>query len=304
MKNIPVSLKYIIEEFRKTLTDNYEQTEIMQFIYLLCEEWLGWNKAEVQLNKEKVMKGEEVNRFWDALEQLNANKPIQYIIGVTHFLDLKISVRKGVLIPRPETEELTAMILLDYQHRKYERFAVLDIGTGSGCIPLAVKKQMPGTDVTGLDISTVALEIASENAQLNSCDVRFIKADILDRNIWKDFPGYTIITSNPPYITDNERSIMHANVLEYEPYEALFVRNEDPLLFYKAIAEFAFIHLIRPGTLYLEINELYGKQIQELLISIGFERVDLLKDIHGKNRFIRAEAKTTMLDSSYWNVEH
>jgi release factor glutamine methyltransferase len=163
---------------------------------------------------------------------------------------------------------------------------------------------MPGMEITALDISEVAMRVAKENSTLNQCRIKFIHSDILDRQGWKDFPGYTIIVSNPPYIPESERSSMHPNVTEYEPPEALFVTDEDPLRFYTAIAEFAFLHLLRPGSLYLEINERFGKQIREFLLSTGFDKAEVLKDIHGKDRFIRAEAKTTMLDTSYWNVEH
>jgi release factor glutamine methyltransferase len=304
MENNPVSVKMMLDEFRQKLAANYNRAEVMQFAYLLFEEWMGWTKAEVHLNSLKILKGEEQERFREALAQLQKNKPIQYIIGVTHFLGMKINVRKGVLIPRPETEELAAMILRDSCHRQYEDLSLLDIGTGSGCIPVAIKKQMPETEVSALDISPIALQVAEENSILNECKVKFILADILDRQGWKKFPGYSIIVSNPPYIPENEGSSMHPNVFEYEPHEALFVTNEDPLRFYIAIAEFAFIHLVRPGSLYLEINERFGKQVKELILSTGFDRAEILKDIHGKDRFIRAEAKTTMLDTSYWNVEH
>jgi release factor glutamine methyltransferase len=300
MKNNPVSVKIILDEFRQKLAANYGQEEVMQFVYLLFEEWMGWNKADVHMETRKLLKGEEAARFRYALRQLQKNKPIQYIIGVMHFLDTKIKVQEGVLIPRPETEELVAMILSDYNHRQYEDLSLLDIGTGSGCIPVAIKKQMPGMEVTALDIS----QVARENSMLNQCRVKFILADILDRKIWKNFPGYMVIVSNPPYIPESERLSMHPNVVKYELHEALFVTDEDPLQFYTAIAEFAFLHLVRPGSLYLEINERFGKRIREFLLSIGFDKAEVLKDIHGKDRFIRAEAKTTMLDTSYWNVEH
>jgi release factor glutamine methyltransferase len=304
MENNLVSVKMILDEFRQKLAANYRQEEIMQFVYLLFKEWMGWTKADVHMEIRKLLKVEEAARFKDALEQLQKNVPVQYIIGVTHFLDTIIKVREGVLIPRPETEELVTMILIDYSHRQYEDLSLLDIGTGSGCISVAIKKQMPGMDITALDISTVALQVAKENSLLNQCKVKFIQTNILDRQHWKDYPGYNVIVSNPPYIPESEQSSMHPNVVEYEPHEALFVTDEDPLLFYTAISEFAFLHLVRPGSLYLEINERFGKRIREFLLSIGFDKAEVLKDIHGKDRFIRAEAKTTMLDTSYWNVEH
>ncbi len=304
MEKNPVSVKFILDEFRNKLAANYGREEVMQFTFLLFEECKGWTKAEVHLNSRKLIKGEEAAWFWNALRQLQENKPIQYILGATQFLDTKIKVQEGVLIPRPETEELTAMILRDSLYRQHEDLSLLDIGTGSGCIPVAIKKHMPGMDVNALDISPVALQVAKENSTLNQCKVKFILADIFDRHGWKNFPGYNIIVSNPPYIPESESSSMQPNVVVFEPHEALFVTDEDPLRFYTAIAEFAYLHLIRPGSLYLEINERFGKQIKEFLLSTGFDKAEILKDIHGKDRFICAEAKTTMLDTSYWNVEH
>ena len=163
---------------------------------------------------------------------------------------------------------------------------------------------MPRLDVSATDISSAALEVAAENSRLNECAVKFILSDILNRNGWQEFPGYTIIVSNPPYVTHSERSSMQPNVTEYEPHEALFVEDDDPLKFYKAIGEFSLQHLLRPGFLYLEINERYGRMLSEALLSMGFDKVEVQKDIHGKDRFIRAVAKSTMLDTSYWNVEH
>lgn len=304
MENDLVTVKIILEEFRRKLAKNYSQEEITQFVYILFEEWMGWTKADVHMESKKSLRGEEALRFWEALQQLQDNKPIQYITGVTHFFDTKIKVCEGVLIPRPETEELVALVLSDYNHRQYENLSLLDIGTGSGCIPVTIKKRMPGIDTTGIDISEVALNLAGENAVLNHCSIKYFMADILDRQNWNTFPGYMIIVSNPPYVLQSERLSMHPNVVSYEPHEALFVPDDDPLKFYKVIEEFAFQHLLRPGSLYLEINERFGKPIRELLLSTGFDNVVVMKDIHGKDRFIRAEAKTVNLDISYWNVEH
>jgi release factor glutamine methyltransferase len=304
MENTPVSVKIIIEEFKKKLTPVYGSDETMQFVIILFREWMGWSRADISLNRETILKGEEIQRFRNALVDLLKNKPLQYIIGVTYFLNTKINVREGVLIPRPETEELVSVILRDFSHRQYEELSLLDIGTGSGCIPVALKKQMPRLDVSATDISTVALELARENSLLNQCPVKFIHSDILNRNGWQEFPGYTIIVSNPPYVTQSERSSMQPNVTEYEPHEALFVEDEDPLKFYKAIGAFSLQHLLRPGFLYLEINERYGRMLSDTLLSMGFDKAEVQKDIHGKERFIRAVAKSTMLDTSYWNVEH
>lgn len=304
MENNMVNVKIIIGEFKKELTPVYGSDETMQFVIILFREWMGWSRADISLNRETILKVEEILRFRSALSDLVKNKPIQYIIGITDFLDTKIKVREGVLIPRPETEELVSVILRDFGHRQYEELSLLDIGTGSGCIPVALKKQMPRLDVSATDISSAALEVAAENSRLNECAVKFILSDILNRNGWQEFPGYTIIVSNPPYVTHSERSSMQPNVTEYEPHEALFVEDDDPLKFYKAIGEFSLQHLLRPGFLYLEINERYGRMLSEALLSMGFDKAEVQKDIHGKDRFIRAVAKSTMLDTSYWNVEH
>jgi release factor glutamine methyltransferase len=304
MENDLVSVKMIFDEFRCKLAKDYGEKESTQFAYILFEEWMGWTKADVNIEKSSLLKGEDVLRFWEALRQLQENKPIQYITGVTHFLNTKIKVREGVFIPRPETEELAGLILKDYHHRQFENLSLLDIGTGSGCIPVAIKEEIPGIDATAIDISDVALNLAIENSALNNCGIKFLLADIIDRQNWKKFPGYMIIVSNPPYVLESERLSMHPNVVGYEPYESLFVPDNEPLKFYKPIAEFAFQHLLRPGSLYLEINERFGKPIRELLLSIGFDKADVLKDFQGKDRFIRAEAKTVNLDTSYWNVEH
>ncbi len=289
MENNRVSVKMILDGFSQKLAENYRQEEIMQLAYVLFEEWMGWTKADVHIERQKFLKGEEVVRFRKALEELQKNKPIQYITGVSHFLDTKIKVTEGVLIPRPETEELVSLIINDYQHRQYESLSLMDIGTGSGCIPVAIKKQMPCFDITAIDISTAALDVARENSLLNQCNIQFILADILDRQKWKNFPVFSVIVSNPPYVTESERILMHPNVVDYEPGEALFVTDDDPLKFYKAIAEFAFLHLSRPGSLYFEINERFGNPIKELLLSTGFDKADVLKDIHDKDRFIRAK---------------
>ncbi len=304
MENKPISVRMIFDEFRQKLAKNYQQEEIMQIVYILFEEWMDWPKANVLIERQKVLIGEEVQRLREALGELQKNKPIQYIIGVSHFLDTLIKVREGVLIPRPETEELVSLILNDYYHRQYENLPLMDIGTGSGCIPVAIKKKIPCFDITAIDVSLAALNVAKENSVLNECDIKYFLADILDRQQWKNFQGFTIIVSNPPYVTESERLSMHPNVIDYEPKEALFVTDDDPLKFYKAIAEFAFLHLLRPGSLYLEINEKFGMQIREILISSGFDKAEILKDIHNKDRFIRAEVKTLFLDTSYWNVEH
>jgi len=288
MDDSDVSLKMIIDEFRQNLVDKYGQEEVMQFLYLLFEELKGWNKADVHLKYQTFLKGNEVTRLRDILSQLKNNRPIQYIIGSTQFLNTLLKVKEGVLIPRPETEELVLLILNDFDYQKAESLSLLDIGTGSGCIAIALKKQIPELAVTALDFYQEALKVANINSKLNNCRINFLLSDILDKPNWKDFHEYDIIVSNPPYVTENERSSMHPNVLEYEPFEALFVTDEDPLKFYSSITEFSFLHLKRPGSLYLEINERFGTRIKAHILSKGFNSAEVLKDLNGKDRFIRA----------------
>jgi release factor glutamine methyltransferase len=304
MKNNLVSVKIIIDEFRKELSLLYPQEEIMQFLYLLFEEKMGWSRADVHINFPLILNKEDTIWFRDALDQLLKHRPIQYVIGSCQFLDLRIRVRTGVLIPRPETEELVEMLVHDYFHRRYEDLSLLDIGTGSGCISIAIKRHLPVFEVTALDISQVALQVAKENAESNHCKLKFLHADILDWRQWKIYPAYNVIVSNPPYILESERSLMRNNVTDYEPEEALFVKDTDPLKFYEAIAEFAFLHLIHPGSLYLEINERFGREVRNCLLAKGFNNVEVLNDIHGKERFICGKTNLTMLDTSYWHVEH
>jgi release factor glutamine methyltransferase len=298
MENKPATAKSILGLFRVKLQPLYELPEIDQFVYILFEEWKGWSRADVHLNFDIAVNKEEETRFLDALEQLQKNRPIQYIIGVTHFLDVTLTVREGVLIPRPETEELTAMILRDYKTLQYGKLSLLDIGTGSGCIPVAIKKRISEAEVTAIDKSEMALQVAGENAKQNGCDIRFLRMDILDRESWSGLPSYSVIVSNPPYIAEQERISMRPNVLGYEPGEALFVNGNDPLLFYRAIAGFAFLHLLRPGLLYLEINERYGREVAEIILSEGFDSAEILQDLQGKDRFVKAQMTAPSEDNN------
>ncbi|MCX6244134.1 MAG: peptide chain release factor N(5)-glutamine methyltransferase [Bacteroidetes bacterium] len=285
--DIPV--KKIIEEFRQKLTETYGEVEVMQFVYLLFHEWKGWTKAQLHLHTGVMLEGEEGARFLDALRKLEKNTPIQYIIGATDFLEVRLNVHPGVLIPRPETEELAALVIRENLHRHGRDLSLLDIGTGSGCLAIAIKKQIPGMAITAIDLSEIAVRTAKENSEMNGTQVTVLKANILDREAWKDFPSYSIIISNPPYVTKSEKTVMHPNVVDHEPHQALFVPDHDPLIFYSAIGAFACEHLIRPGLLYLEINERFGEEVKNILLSAGFDRAEVLKDIHGKDRFVHAE---------------
>jgi release factor glutamine methyltransferase len=275
--------------FQEELEPIYKKEEISGFLHHLFFEYKGWSRAMSLLNKGVILSESEILMFYQALNELKQNKPIQYIIGKVPFYNLDFLVAPGVLIPRPETEELVSLILQESALRKYEGVSVLDIGAGSGCIGISYKKNLPASSVTLLDRSETALNISKQNAALNDVSVQLILADILVRENWKMIPAFNIIISNPPYVTNSEKREMRNNVLDYEPHEALFVPDEEPLLFYKAIAEFSRHHLIRPGLLYFEINERFGNEVKNLLLKKGFEKGEVLRDMNGKDRFIRAE---------------
>ncbi|MEO8796210.1 MAG: peptide chain release factor N(5)-glutamine methyltransferase, partial [Daejeonella sp.] len=224
------------------------------------------------------------------LDELKTGKPLQYILGETEFYDLPFKVNPSVLIPRPETEELVDWIIKDLLSRKQTKPEILDIGTGSGCIPIALKKNIPEAKVSAIDISGAALETAIKNSVLNKVEVKFHLHDILntESGFFND-SEFDIVVSNPPYVTLSEKNLMHQNVLEHEPHLALFVDDNDPLIFYKAITKFASAHLKKDGVLYLEINENLGGETVSLLKGFGFKNVELRKDLPGKDRMIRAE---------------
>lgn len=300
MKYEGSEIKNILSEIREELSPLYEACELDQIIRILVRHYLGMNMADVKIRGGEVPSGDISGLFRNAKEELKKFRPVQYIIGVTSFLDAEIKLGPGVLIPRPETEELAEMVIRENAHKKFQEFSVLDIGTGSGCLAIALKKAFPYAQTDALDVSPEALNMAQINAGLNRTEVRFLHMDILGPELPATLPGYNLIVSNPPYITESEKDAMRPNVLEFEPARALFVPDSDPLLFYRTIGQFAWKHLVRPGTLWFEINERFGKEVKGLMESIGFDRVEVIRDLRKKDRFVRAEAKHDMADTSYW----
>ncbi len=219
-------------------------------------------------------------------KRLLQHEPIQYILGQADFYGLKFKVNPNVLIPRPETEELVCWVLEIVANQK---ISLLDIGTGSGCIPITLKKKLPKAVIWGLDINPAALKIAKENAILNAVDVPFLKGDILNENFWKSLPCFDIIISNPPYIPLSEATLMPRQVKDFEPSLALFVQQNDPLIFYKKIAAFATKKLNKNGQLFFETNEFNGQEVYKLLRQEGFEKVVLKKDMSGKDRMVKGK---------------
>lgn len=261
---------------------NYEEDEKKSMLRILLEDIYQVSNNDLILNHELDIDFEEIDEI---IYRLNLNEPIQYIIGFTYFMDLKFEVNPAVLIPRPETEELIHLILNEPKANHFTK--IFDIGTGSGCIPIALAKNLANAQIDSVDVSKEALEVAKVNAKLNEVEVNFILQDILDESIEID-AQYDVIVSNPPYVKNNEKSEMRANVLEHEPHLALFVDDEDPLVFYRRIAQLAQTNLKENGLVALEINTYLGKETVELFTKFGFKDVSLHQDFFGKDRFVIA----------------
>jgi len=294
-----ITIKDVFEDY-KQLNKVYETKEIQAITLLAISEISGLSKASIKAFPERELSNEQTQKLKNTLTQLQTGEPIQYILGITEFYGLPFKVNPSVLIPRPETEELAEWILSSIGERqkvKGERLAqfaggVLDIGTGSGCIAISLKKNLPQAQVSAIDISERALQTAKENSILNDVAVNFIHADILNLQPEPRYPNlataYQIIVSNPPYVTLDDKKQMHTNVTNFEPHAALFVPEHDPLIFYKAIADFARLNLAPNGLLFFEINERYGQETVKLLKDKGFISTELRKDMSGRDRMIKA----------------
>lgn len=280
------TMKQTIKDIRDDLSGLYPKEEIDSFIFLIFNYLYGFKKIDLLISSDFDISIADRAKISDWVDRLKKYVPIQHVLGVTEFYGLKYRVTEDVLIPRQETEELVDLIV-----KRYRNFAVkiLDIGSGSGCIPIALKKNLPMADVWSCDISPEALAIARENAELNSVDVSFSLFDILS---FDDFPaiGFDIIVSNPPYVTESEKALMHSNVLDYEPHLALFVTDQEPLLFYNNIVKRSKKLLTNDGAIFFEINEAYGLEVKSLLADNGFD-AEIVKDINGKDRIVQGWLK-------------
>lgn len=281
-----MTIKELSDSFRKHLKNQYAHTEIDSFIDIVFKALLGYKHYELILQANEILPDKITEYSISIIEQLKKYRPIQYILGYTEFYGLQLKVNESVLIPRPETEELIKWIL---NESKMFSGSILDIGSGSGCIAIALAKFLPDSKVTGVDISEDALKISKMNAALNKVKVEFHKIDIL-MGTFQNTGKFDIIVSNPPYVTYNQKNSMEPNVVIYEPHTALFVPDEDPLVFYSAITRFAKDTLSLNGLLFFEINEEFADKIVELLSFSGFS-AELRKDINGKDRMIKAAIK-------------
>jgi release factor glutamine methyltransferase len=276
-----------ITDARDELKTVYESSEIQRIIILLLEEVKGLGSSASNFKSHEIISDEEMMQLEKYIYELNLHKPIQYVLGHAWFYGLKFLVNEHVLIPRPETEELCEWIISG--NRVDKKLEILDIGTGSGCIAITLKKKLPSAKVSAIDISDGALQTATQNAILNNTDVTFLKGDILLKQQMKiSQTKFDIIVSNPPYIRKNEMSAMNSSVKDFEPHLALFVDGEDPLIFYSSIADFAKQHLNADGKLFFEINQELGEGVVKLLNEKGFAKVELRKDMSGNNRMVAA----------------
>ena len=275
----------ILQYFRRELSSLYDAEEIEKFAEICFEEFAGLSRADLLLKSEKKVSESELLKFHFAVKDLKRGRPIQYILGKAWFYGMEFIVSPAVLIPRPETEELVKLVIDEFSSHR-ESFSIIDIGTGSGCIAVPLKKNLPHAHVYALDVSEEALSVAKQNAEKHNCEIHFIQADILDAASIEKLPSCSVIVSNPPYVKKSESSSMHKNVVEHEPHQAMFVPDNDALVFYKAIADAGKKKLKPGGKIFVEINETLGIETCIVFQKDGYTDVQLLKDINGKDRFV------------------
>ncbi len=278
--------------FTDSLNSVYDRREAASLAWLSISHICKIERAKYLNLKDTEIPADKYQSLLNVLGELKTGKPLQYIIGETEFYGLNFKVNPSVLIPRPETEELVDWIISDLRQSKtpIKGLKIIDIGTGSGCIPISLKQNLPEAQLYALDVSHEALDVSKQNAVLNQTEVNFIQGDILNL-LSKELKDkkFGIIVSNPPYVTEAEKLQMLPNVLEHEPHLALFVPNDDSLIFYRAIADFALKHSDKNGYLYLEINENLGEETVQLLKQMGFKNIELRQDLNGKDRMIRSQ---------------
>jgi release factor glutamine methyltransferase len=267
----------------------YPDGEASQITDWVMETLTGSDKAErMQFKNASITKEEEILLRHHTDRLLN-NEPVQYVLNESWFYGSKFYVDKNVLIPRQETEELVDWIINNFESEKSAgtEIKILDIGSGSGCIPISLKRKIPRAEVWSCDISANALEIAKRNASESGTQINFIQLDFLDQEKWKTLPLFDIIVSNPPYVPEKDKASLHSNVLEYEPANALFVADNDPLIFYKAIASFGKTHLKKTGNIYMEIHESMGDPTLNIFLSADYH-AEIKKDMQQKDRMIKS----------------
>lgn len=282
-------LQDLINYYTTELSSVYEPNEITILIQQACRHYLGFSAIDITTKKNENLNQSDILKLYDCCKELKKNIPLQYILGETVFHGLIFKVNKSVLIPRPETEELVELILNDCKKLSETTLDILDIGTGSGCIPVTLKHKLPEANVTAVDVSEDALQVAQQNALLNKTTVLFNCTDILKQDAEYALDTYDIIVSNPPYIAKKEAAQMHERVKNNEPNIALFVEDNDAAIFYKRIIELCKNHLNAGGKLYFELNPIFAEEIKQLAQNSKlFSEVTLIKDLSGNIRFLKA----------------
>ena len=276
------SVKAIVDYLKEGLYALYPSEEIDAIIAILFEHFQGWNRVDVHLKSEELLSESELLQLHHALKELKDSRPIQYILGVADFYNLKLMVNEHVLIPRQETEELVDLIINEVKNGK----SLIDIGSGSGCISVSYKKEKDSSLVYAADIDPLALQVVSKNAKRYNLDIATIRMDVLN---WTNHERkYDVVVSNPPYVLQKERASMHQNVLKYEPELALFVQDYEPIVFYEHIADFSVKHLNTNGRIYFEVNEKFADQVADCLKFRNFKKIRVIKDLNGKDRIVTA----------------
>lgn len=273
----------LYRSFLNELSHIYPNTEAADITSIIFEHFAGLDRKALVQDPGRILDKQIMLRISESLADLKNHKPVQYITGEGWFYKMKLKVSPAVLIPRPETEELAEAVINSIQEQK--NATIIDIGTGSGCIAIAIKKNIPACNMTAIDISATALKIAKENAADMNADVRFIETDFLSEEKWDNLGKYNVIVSNPPYIPENEMDKMDKNVTAYEPHGALFVDNQRPLIFYEKIHFFAGEHLDKKGMIFLETHEDLAQEVCRLFNADNYIPV-IKKDISGKERMV------------------
>ena len=279
-------MKESLERLRRALVPLYGKSESDAIIRLIFHYLKGWSLTDILIHQDDELSPYMKLQIEKILKRLLDYEPIQYITGEARFHGMDFKIKPGVLIPRPETDELVDIII--DENKDQEDLKVLDICTGSGCIAIALARNLPFSKVTAIDVSSESIEVAKENSESLKTKIELIQADIFQ---WQPSSKYDIIVSNPPYVMDKEALKMERNVLDYEPHDAIFVRDENPLEFYSCIADIALISLTDTGKLYLEINPLTVESLSKLLNSKGFSNIDVITDSFGKQRFLSCEKR-------------
>ena len=293
MKIATNKLSDLYEFYKNELSSIYDEGELYSVFELVCEKYLDYSKQQVKQHFQENINQSNLINIYNAGVELKKGTPIQYILKEAYFYDLSFNVSNAVLIPRPETEELVDLIIKQHQQKtsNNQTINILDIGTGSGCIPVTLKKHLPQAKVFGIDISEKALEVAKSNALKNNVEVEFLNLNILKQPIPHN-STFNIIVSNPPYVLNSEAKQMDTRVLEHEPHLALFVEDNDPIIFYKRIIDLCDKHLAEQGWLFFELNPMYAIDVKNYAnASKIFNFTEIFNDMSGKRRFLKAQKK-------------